>query len=86
MTTLLEGTLEDVKRQIDELTIPADLQLFVTIESKKILTMKANHNEDKKLSPIELIKRMDAFAEQNATLPILTDSAFDREYLYEERI
>ena len=31
------------------------------------------------------IRAMDAFAEKNRALPILSDDAFDRENLYEER-
>ena len=38
------------------------------------------------LTPIELIEAMNRFAEKNRGLPVLSDKAFDRESIYEERL
>ena len=37
-------------------------------------------------TPEERVRAMDALAEKNAALPILPDSAFDRESIYEDRL
>ena len=50
----------------------------------------ASHYPESKSScaftPIDRIEAMNRFAEKNRGLPVLSEAAFDREFIYEERL
>lgn len=53
---------------------------------KRLVTSYLPTNGVGTLPPDERIRAMDAFAEENSGLPVLSDAAFDRDDLYEDRL
>jgi hypothetical protein len=78
---VFEGTWDELASHADELRRYPKLTLTVStsIQPAQVIRYRAD------LKPEERIKAMDALAENNKRLPYVTDEAFDRENLYDER-
>ena len=80
---VIVGTWEEIARHAEEL---AGKRLQVTILDDDAFDLSG---EDRSFAATatneEWLRMLDAVAEENRGLPVLSDDAFDRETLYEER-